>query len=343
MLTVEMLPARHGDCLLVTYGGPADPHRILIDAGPTGTYSEALKPRLDRRAPLPLELFVVTHYDLDHIGGAIAMLRKPPAPIAATHVWFNGWGQLRKYLAPVQGDQLSKLLARLPFRLNDGSWFPTGAVAISTAGTPRRLSLPGGAKITILSPGGPELQALRVTWRSARTPPAAGPRRLLYKRPPPGRITPGDVPKLAAASTSDDTSVANGSSIAFILEHARKKVLFAGDAHPSVLADSLRRVGGGKRIPFTAVKLPHHGSCANVTREWLDLVSAREYLVSTNGDQYGHPDPEGIARVVMQPGRKVIRFNYATDYTKPWRTAALQSKYRYEAFVGGREGATAPL
>jgi hypothetical protein len=33
MLRVEMLPAGHGDALLVEYGSPDCPHRILIDGG----------------------------------------------------------------------------------------------------------------------------------------------------------------------------------------------------------------------------------------------------------------------------------------------------------------------
>jgi hypothetical protein len=31
MLSVEMLPAQHGDCLWIEYGDPAKPRRILVD------------------------------------------------------------------------------------------------------------------------------------------------------------------------------------------------------------------------------------------------------------------------------------------------------------------------
>jgi hypothetical protein len=33
MLTVEMLPAEHGDCLWVQYGDPGRPSVLLVDGG----------------------------------------------------------------------------------------------------------------------------------------------------------------------------------------------------------------------------------------------------------------------------------------------------------------------
>lgn len=341
MIQIEMLPAKHGDALLVTYGDGSDLHRILVDAGPSSAYTDDLATIVARQKPI--DLVVVTHYDLDHIGGAIKMLKKPPASISKASVWFNGLAQMRKYLAPKQGDDLSKLLATSHLEWNPKSLFPKGAVAVPNGAKLPVISLPGDATVTLLSPGRAQVIALRDEWVAASKPPAGKKRRrMLAKRSPPGKIEPGMVPELAVDDPSkDDTSVANASSIAFILEHGGKKVLLAGDANPGALAGALEELGGGKRVKLDAVKLPHHGSRANVTRDWLKLVSADEYLVSTNGDQYGHPDPEGIARVVLQPGHKVLRFNYATDYTLPWSTTPLRKKFDCEAHVGGVEGGTA--
>jgi hypothetical protein len=38
MLTVEMLPARYGDALLVTWGLESKPHRMLIHGGLASVY-----------------------------------------------------------------------------------------------------------------------------------------------------------------------------------------------------------------------------------------------------------------------------------------------------------------
>ncbi len=341
MIEIRMLPARHGDALLVTYGGGAEQVRLLVDAGPTDAYAGLIARTV--AAQPALDLVVVTHYDLDHIGGVIELYKRPPAAAARAAVWFNGRQQLRKYLGPKEGDALSKLLAEANVVWNPPAQFAQGAVAVPKAGALPVISLPGGARATLLSPRREQVQSLLDAWTSASKPPKEkkGPRRLLVKRPPPGEIAPAKVPKLAEGRSTDDTSVANGSSIAFILEHRGSKVLLAGDAHPGVLKASLQKLGGGEPVAVDAVKLPHHGSRANVTTDWLALVSAKEYLVSTNGDQFGHPDPEAIARVVMQPGHKVLRFNYATDYTRPWSRAALQEKFDYEAYLGGDDGGTA--
>ena len=47
------------------------------------------------------------------------------------------------------------------------------------------------------------------------------------------------------------------------------------------------------------------------------------------------------ARVVLQPGHKVLRFNYATNYTRPWSTTPLKKKFDCEAYVGDVKGRTA--
>ena len=74
MLSIEMLPARHGDCLWIEYAeGVSDrTRRILVDGGPGFAYG-ALRARIEQ---LPLaerefELVVVTHIDADHIEGII--------------------------------------------------------------------------------------------------------------------------------------------------------------------------------------------------------------------------------------------------------------------------------
>lgn len=120
MFRVEMLPAAHGDCLWIEYGDPDDPRRVLIDAGPpfTSTYQVLV----DRIRALPpahrvFELFVVTHIDADHIGGAIRLLRDA-AVLGAEfrRIWFNGYDQLhahpvvRGFLGAAQGEYLSLLV-----------------------------------------------------------------------------------------------------------------------------------------------------------------------------------------------------------------------------------------
>ena len=80
MLTVEMLPAEHGDCLWVQYGDPERPSVLLVDGG-TGapTTTRRLGQRITGRLgpDHPAALAVVTHVDADHITGVLDLLEGP--------------------------------------------------------------------------------------------------------------------------------------------------------------------------------------------------------------------------------------------------------------------------
>src|SRR6185436_15979126 len=95
---IELLPARHGDCLLLEYGDAARPHRVLIDGGPIGAYG-TLSQRL---AALPadereLELLVITHVDGDHIEGCLKLLNHRELA-TFRDIWFNGWPHIAQPL-----------------------------------------------------------------------------------------------------------------------------------------------------------------------------------------------------------------------------------------------------
>ena len=81
-------------------------------------------------------------------------------------------------------------------------------------------------------------------------------------------------------------------------------------------------------LPWTLelIKLSHHGSRANNTTHLLETVGALHTLVSTNGTIFGHPDQEGIARVIASgtPGREVW-FNFRSPRTEVWSGEPLQA------------------
>ena len=106
MFRIEMLPAGHGDSLLVAYGDPQAPHYVLIDGGPYYVYRNkkyvARKTLSKRMTQLVadggrLELLVITHVDADHIEGAVRLLANRTPDLKIEDVWFNG----RKHLTVV--------------------------------------------------------------------------------------------------------------------------------------------------------------------------------------------------------------------------------------------------
>jgi beta-lactamase superfamily II metal-dependent hydrolase len=357
VIRIEMLPAAHGDCLLVEYGdGTEIEGRILLDGGLKSTFKKALAPRLARIGkPCPVELLVVTHVDQDHIEGVLELLDSPDPEriVDAERVWFNGFAEISAgRLGPAQGEDVSKRLSKLPFDWNAG--FQRRVVVAPDAGGLPAIDLPGGATLTLLSPGRAQLRALVPVWTKAlrdaglrpgggRISAAAKAGILGPKKKPLTRIDPADVPALAAATTPIDDAEANGASIAFILEHRRRKVLFGADAHPDVLEEALRRYSGGRgKVRLDAFKLPHHASKHNVARSLLARVACKDFLVSTDGSRFGHPDPEAIARVLVTQRSPRLHFNYRSDYNRAWDRAELRAAHGYEAFYPpqGKSGMT---
>src|SRR5213593_4715144 len=87
-----MLPANHGDCILIEWGAKQSPRRILVDGGPT--YAWKRLGGLFGKTALNFDLVVITHIDFDHIGGVLQFLAKPPAGVSVDQVWFNAYQHL---------------------------------------------------------------------------------------------------------------------------------------------------------------------------------------------------------------------------------------------------------
>lgn len=109
-----------------------------------------------------------------------------------------------------------------------------------------------------------------------------------------------------------DNRVENGSSIAFILSFKEKNYLFLGDAHPKVVLDSLNTLGYNKDSPIKVefLKISHHGSCKNTTKELLESIETDNYIVSTDSSIHNHPDKRTLARIISNNTNATLYFNY---------------------------------
>ena len=325
MISIELLPAAHGDAIWIEYGPASRPHRILIDGGPAPTYEAGLRRRI---AALPeqkrmLELMVVTHIDADHIDGALILLQELAAlKVRINELWFNGWSQISREdeasvsYAPLQGEFLGGLIEVAPEL--KGVWnmhFDHGAVAVRDDEPLPVVELDGGARLTLLGPMEAELSRLRARWASAIRDFSPGDvnealRRLRerreYRAPPEPAV-------FAVPQCGDDQSVANGSSISFVFEHGDVSILLAGDAHARSLETSLKRLADQRsltRLRFDAVKLPHHGSMSNISDAWLQWVDCERWLISTNGAVFNHPDIETAELIANHCPKPMLLCNY---------------------------------
>ena len=352
MFRIEMLPAEQGDCLWIEYGNGRDPaRRVLIDAGPPGTYKTLKKKILDLApADRHFELFIVTHIDSDHIGGALKLVEDKRLGVTYGDVWFNGYQHLIDELGAVQGERLSQALEDLPWNRA----FNGRAVVVPWRGRLPRKELPGGLALTLLSPTRAELARLLPVWereaRRAGLVPGARPARKVEVEEEEEDVLGEetmDIAALAARPFKSDAAEANSTSIAVLAEYEGKRLLLGADAYAPVMEASLRRLAassGEERVELAAFKVAHHGSRANMSNELLAAVSCRRYLISTNGKIFRHPNPETIARILLHGGRSPeLYFNYRTTYNEVWDRADLKRVYRYETHYPDGEGITIDL
>jgi beta-lactamase superfamily II metal-dependent hydrolase len=349
---IELLPAGHGDSLWIEYGDATKTHRWLIDCGTQQTARHLLQ-RVDDLPPSErfLELFVMSHIDSDHIGGALPFLKALAHGLRFGDIWFNGWRQLSGRLGAKQGEMFSTALQDLELPWN--VWREGGPVVVEGGELPVYV-LPGGMTLTLLSPTPEKLTALAPVWsremkRYGLTPGSRVDYRKFLRGTP---STSTDVAELADEDSGEDNGAPNGTSIALLAEHGGAGALLAADAHAPVLVRSIKALlakRGGDRLKIDAFKVSHHASQFNVSSELVQLLDCPRYLVSTNGDHFCHPDRQAIARLIKygrhDGSRPALHFNYKSRYNEVWADPSLQDRYGYSAFypADDRPGATVPL
>ena len=336
-VSIEMLPAGHGDCLWLQYGEGQTTSRVLIDCGTDSTYD-----RLKQRVALQpdnqrdFELFILSHIDADHIGGAIPFFKDQSLGLRFADVWFNGWEHLPSdKMGAKQGEIFSTLIQQ--YKLPWNQWRDGGPIMLDGDELPV-CELPGGMRLTLLSPTKDKLATLAKKWKAeieklGLTVGKASDFTQFLRATP---STSTDVDKLADAPFKADAAAPNGSSIAVLAEYRGKSILLGADAHAPLLVASIQKLlkqRKADKLKLDAFKVSHHASQNNLNIDLMKLLDCRRYLISTNGDHFNHPDREAIGRIIKYGGdRPKLHFNFCTDLNDVWAQKALQEKYGYEAF-----------
>ena len=366
MFRIDLLPAEYGDAIWIEYGRLRRRHRLLIDCG-----TSAVFPRLRERilalreSDRHFELLVITHVDADHIGGALDLLRQQQElGVTFGEIWFNGYVHLtpggvvprpeaEDILGPLQGEVLTELIVAN----GAAKWNAAvqgGALVVPESGPLQVLrQLPGGMKLTLLSPFQGQLDRLRPAWDAAcrKAGIVAGAATVDDRtrldeveepRDEDDLLGDPDVGQLAARPFKPDRAAPNGTSIALLAEYAGRRALLSGDAFAPVMLDALARLPGNSpgRLRLDAVKMSHHGSRGNTSVELVRAVQCENWLVSTNGKQFRHPDREAIARVIRDGGSGVaLHFNYRTEFNDLWDSAGLRRRHGYSVRYPDAAGA----
>ena len=165
MFRIDLLPAEYGDAIWIEYGRLRRRHRLLIDCGTSAVYPRLRERILAlRESDRHFELLVITHVDVDHIGGALDLLRQQQElGVTFGEIWFNGYVHLtpggvvprpeaEDILGPLQGEALTELIVAN----GAAKWNAAvqgGALVVPESGPLQVLrQLPGGMKLTLLSP-----------------------------------------------------------------------------------------------------------------------------------------------------------------------------------------------
>jgi beta-lactamase superfamily II metal-dependent hydrolase len=345
-LELTFLPAQEGDAIWIRWADDDGSRRqILVDMG-QGVTGKRIRQRVENleEADRHFELLVITHVDADHIGGAITGLADadPVDGWTFADTWFNGWRHLFGLAAasedtlqaqgPAQGEVLMKWLG-------SRSWNEAFGGKQVERMMPLQSVEVGSVSLTVIGPPRRRLEDFKTTWAEevneaidrARLPESD--RRDATTAEPQGRRTKPLAPHIADATQLDaladrnraeDSAPANGTSICLVLEWKERRVLLTGDAWPTDVREGLEAYSTerGLELPldFALVKLAHHGSQNNVSDELLDIISCRDWVISTNGSKYYHPDAPAIARLVRtrRHPRPRLHFNVPSEFNRWW-------------------------
>lgn len=317
--SIEVLKASYGDCLFVTIQNEGAVYTIMIDGGIPSTYSFKNKKQKTEAGTLKLkltelrekgrciDLLIITHVDNDHIGGISKWFEEDmPSPDFVKRIWMNDDAEINANQSlnntPGQAASLKDTLTKNGFNLENQ--IVKG----------KEFSFNWG-KITILAPT-PEDHNKVARKIGANLDNKENNN---YKKNIKQLVEEGW--KVEAVSDENDAS------IAFLLQtNDGEKDLFLGDGNIDTIIESLNGIKRAeKRINCKWVKLSHHGSKNNFKPEFLDYVRAENYIFSSNGDYYGHPDKDVMAWLVDKTASK-LWFNYF-DRGKEMVTAQDKEDY----------------
>ena len=338
IFNIHFLPARYGDCIWLEYGTTDKLHHVLIDGGTAGTKKDIKQMLAVLPADTVFDLLVVTHIDRDHIEGILSILEEDELSITVNEIWFNGWKHLpedgTETLGAEQGERLSAAILKHRIPWNTG--FDGAAIVIPDEGSLPVISLPDGMKLTLLSPTVAGLKKLRAKWRDeieeAGLEPGFG--LVISETDNDDEIVSlgpniPDIEALLMEPFEEDNAAANGSSIAVLSEYDGKKILLAGDAHPTTVLNALKRKFVNK-VKLDLVKLSHHASKGNTSPDLLQFLDCSSYAISTNGSIFHHPSQVTLARIldIHGHGMKFI-FNYRSEHNKCWDIESLKESFGY--------------
>ena len=377
IFSLDVRRARKGDCLLLHFGSQAKPGLVMIDGGPANVYQPFLKPRLleirkarklDKQAPLPVDLLMVSHVDDDHIQGILdltrEMLASKLAPLVrAFSFWHNSFddivGNTPKELTAAVTAQFgaASLSGGLPPDVSiDSSESPevTRASLQVLASIEQGHRLRGDAE-TLGYPRNPEFDGKLilagkqpVTVADGLTFTVVGPMlpevKALQKKHDEWLKTQKDDNPEESLAAYVDKSVPNLSSIVVLAKSGGKTILLTGDARGDKILQGLELAGALKKggsIDVDVLKVPHHGSSNNLDNDFFQRIRAAHYVFSGDGE-HGNPERESLEMLFKARGAEPFEIHLTypiaeIDVARQADWEKEQAKEKTRKAAGGKQ------
>ena len=306
-VSIQAIPMSNGDFFVLKYEGVSGVrHVVLLDMGYQSAYFDAKKTALADVEEI--DLCVLSHIHEDHIGGALRYVNEvcegEKEPIVKEW-WFNAKRvaasvsstKVGSRISPRQANEMSTYLSA---NYNTKQWKNN-----IRAGQRYEYD---GLVITVLSPK-TAIECEDVPYgEDERVNVSLGRKTNDYDM----AVKDFDVTKF-----DEDTKEEHKGCVALLLDFAGKRFLWMADALPSVVSESLRKLGYSKKKPLECeyMTLSHHGSKGNTSMELLSMIRCEKYIVTGDGaNAYNLPDKETFARVIGRCGEDVQLYATAMDW-----------------------------
>ena len=325
--------AGNGDCILIESGDSC----ILFDGGTADSY-DTWKNRINKLEKI--NCIAVTHIDSDHVNGIIKLLESNKKP-KVEYVLFNGaeqilGGEFTDTKTP-DDRKLSALSERLmPLSEEESGIGVSEGTSLSYSLKKNKIkSNPSalnsnhseeidfdGLTLTTICPSRETLNKLKAEWFEALNDEGIQ-RKIINnnyalafetyinslqesysENVAAEKLT--DIGSLADFNYKKDSSLANESSLAFLIEDKDNSILMLGDCHAEDVLAWLDKNNISK-LEVDAVKISHHGSKNNINKELVERLNCDTYLISTNGKIFNHPDLETLAVIAKYSTKKENR------------------------------------
>ena len=329
LFSLEAVFAKHGDALILHYGSEEDPKWVLIDGGPRGVYKRYLLPRFEQlreewdleKQSFPLEMVMVSHVDDDHINGILALFdgqldahdKRQRLPFKIRRLWHNSFddivakegedvvtaladeakesgatsASLGNSSAIIQSVKQGRELRQAATKLGMTKVNSPFDDLVTTAASSEEIDLGADMSFLVLGPDAERVDSFRTRWKKDL-------KKILAKEE-----------KAATAQSMTDGSPFNLASIVVLAKMNGKTMLLTGDARGDYIEDGLESAGlltDSGSFHVDLLKVPHHGSNNNVTREFFERVTADHYVIS--GDR---PPRQSRARDAPDDRRRARR------------------------------------